>query len=254
MPLTLMLEGRAALVTGASRGIGKAVALILAQAGADVMVAAGARRDDASDVARHVEQMGRRAGVVLGDLADPRTAEAYVEACGKAFGRLDILVNNAGVWEESAIGDMNADFLERTLRVNLESAFLLCRHAVPLLRNSPAGRIVNVSSTASLMGEPLHSAYAASKGALDALTRSLAVELGPERITVNSVAPGWTRTEMTEVDLAGEIGRKLLAEIPMRKVAEAEDVAYAVAYLASDWAGHVTGVTLPIEGAYRIRR
>jgi len=254
MPLTLMLEGRAALVTGGSRGIGKAIALTLAQAGADILVAAGSRKDDAMAVARAVEQMGCRADVVLGDLASPRTPEAYVRACERTFGRLDILVNNAGIWEESAIGDMTPDFLERTLRVNLESAFLLCRHAVPLLRKSPAGRIVNVSSTASLLGEPLHSAYAASKGALDALTRSLAVELGPERITVNSVAPGWTRTEMTEEDLAGEIGRKLLAEIPMRKVAEAGDVAYAVAYLASDWAGHVTGVTLPIEGAYRIRR
>jgi len=254
MPLTLMLQGRVALVTGGSRGIGKAVALTLAQAGADIMVAAGSRKDDAEDVARTVEQMGCRSGVVLGDLSSPRTAEAYVDACAETLGRLDILVNNAGIWEGSAIDDMTPEALERTIRVNLESAFLLCRHAMPHLRKSPAGRIVNISSTASLLGEPLHSAYAASKGALDALTRSLAVELGPSRITVNSVAPGWTRTEMTEDDLAGEIGTKLLAEIPLRKVAEAEDVAYAVAYLASDWAGHVTGVTLPIEGAYRIRR
>jgi 3-oxoacyl-[acyl-carrier protein] reductase len=254
MSLDLSLEGRAALVTGGSRSIGKAVALMLARAGADVMVGAAARKQDALDVARTIEGMGRRGDTVIGDLGAPETAVTYVDACRDRFGRLDILVNNAGIWEESSIADLTPEFLERTLSINLKSAFHLCRSAVPLLEASPAGRIINISSTASLMGEPHHSPYAASKGALDALTRSLAVELGPSRITVNSVAPGWTRTEMTEAELATERGRELVATIPLRKVAEADDVAYAVLYLASDWAGHVTGVTLPVEGAYRIRR
>jgi 3-oxoacyl-[acyl-carrier protein] reductase len=104
------------------------------------------------------------------------------------------------------------------------------------------------------MGEPLHSPYAASKGGMDALTRSLAVELGPEGITVNSVAPGWTRTEMTDADLETEFGAKLISQIPLRRVAEPEDVAYAVCFLASPRARHISGVTLPVEGAYRIRR
>jgi 3-oxoacyl-[acyl-carrier protein] reductase len=254
MPLTLMLQGRTALVTGASRGIGKAIALLLGQAGADVLVAAASRKADAGAVARAIEQMGARAAVAVGDLTDPGTPAAYVEACRAAFGQLDILVNNAGIWEGDPIERMTPEGISRTLRINLEAAMLLCREAVPLLRASKAGRIINVSSTASLMGEPGHSDYAASKGGLDAFTRSLAVELGPHRITVNSVAPGWTTTEMTAEELETELGDRLRREIPLGKVATAEDVAYAAVYLASDWAGHVSGVTLPVEGAYRIRR
>jgi len=228
--------------------------LLLAEAGADVMVGAGTREEDARKVAQSIESMGRNAGCVVGDLSLPKVADSYVEACHSQLGHLDILVNNAGIWEEAAIEDLTPEILERMLGINLQSVFYLCRYAAPLLRSSSAGRIINVSSTASLMGEPLHSPYAASKGAVDSLTRSLAVELGPEGITVNSVAPGWTRTEMTEVDLQSELGRKLVGEIPLRKVAEAEDVARAVVYLASDWAGHINGVTLPVEGGYRIRR
>jgi len=254
MPLTLDLAGRVALVTGASRGIGRAVALTLAEAGADVMIGAASRKREAEQTAAELETRGRRAGVVLGDLTDPEVANAYVDACHRRFGRLDILVNNAGIWEESAIDVLAPGDLARMLSVNLESVFHLCRNAVPLLRRSPAGRIINMSSTASLLGEPLHSHYAASKGGLDALTRSLAVELGPARITVNSVAPGWTRTEMTDEELGTDRGKALLAEMPLGKIAESMDVAYAVAFLASDWAGHVSGVVLPVEGAYRIRR
>lgn len=252
--LNLDLSGRAALVTGGSRGIGKAICLLLAEAGADVMVGAGSREQNAREVAQSIESLGQKAGYVIGDLSDPGVADSYVEACHSRLGHLDILVNNAGIWEEVAIEDLTPEILERTLGINLKSVFYLCRYAAPLLRSSAAGRIINVSSTASLMGEPLHSPYAASKGALDSLTRSLAVELGPEGITVNSIAPGWTRTEMTDADLQSELGKKLISEIPLRKVATPEDVALAVAYLASDWAGHINGITLPVEGGYRIRR
>jgi 3-oxoacyl-[acyl-carrier protein] reductase len=247
------LEGRVALVTGGSRGIGRAVALELGRAGADVVVGA-TRQERAEAVAEEVRRLGRRAGTVIGDLSDPAAAEAYVRGTAEQMGGLDILVNNAGIWEEAAADAVTPQVLHRTMSVNLAAVFFLCRHAVPHLRKSPGGRIVNVSSTASLMGEPLHSPYAASKGGMDALTRSLAVELGPEGITVNSVAPGWTRTEMAEADLATEFGKKLVASIPTRRVAEPEDVAYAVCFFASDRARHINGVTLPVEGAYRIRR
>jgi len=254
MSLELSLTGRIALVTGASRGIGRAVALALGRAGARVMVAAGTARARAEATASEVRAAGAEASVVTGDLAGVRTPEAYVAACRRAFGGLDILVNNAGIWEEAAIADVTPEALERTLAVNLKAALLLCRHAAPLLAASGAGRIVNVSSTASLLGEPLHSVYAASKGALDAMTRSLAVELGPSGITVNSVAPGWTATDMVEDELETEAGRALVASIPLRKIATAGDVALAVAFLASDWAGHINGVVLPVEGGYRLRR
>jgi 3-oxoacyl-[acyl-carrier protein] reductase len=254
MTLELSLAGRIALVTGASRGIGRAAAIALGRAGARVMVAAGTARDLAESTASAVRAAGAESSVVVGDLSDPRTPEQYVEACRRAFGGLDILVNNAGIWEEGAIGDVTPEAVERTLAVNLKAALLLCRHAAPLLAGSAAGRIVNVSSTASLLGEPLHAAYAASKGGLDAMTRSLAVELGPSGITVNAVAPGWTATDMVSGELESEAGRALVTSIPLRKIATADDVALAIVFLASDWAGHVNGVVLPVEGGYRIRR
>jgi NAD(P)-dependent dehydrogenase (short-subunit alcohol dehydrogenase family) len=254
MSLTIDLSGRSALVTGGSRGIGRAVAVTLGRGGANVVV--GGTRETARlrEVVRELRDLGSRAFPVTGDLGLEETATRYVEVCRDELGGLDILVNNAGIWEETEIDGLTPAHLERTLRLNLSSVFLLCRHAVPLLKGSEAGRIINISSTASLLGEPLHAPYAASKGGLDALTRSLAVELGPFGVTVNSVAPGWTRTEMTEADLGSDRGKRLVAEMPLRKVAEPEDVAHAVAYLASDWGGHVTGVTLPVEGGYRYRR
>ena len=254
MSLELDLTGRVAVVTGGSRGIGRATALTLAEAGADVLVAARSNAARAREVVADIERLGRRAATVLGDLTDPTTPGRTVQACMEHFGRLDILVNNAGIWEKGAIEEVTPESLERTFRVNLEPAFLLCAAAVPLLKESRAGRIVNISSTASLLGEPFHSPYAASKAALDGLTRSLAVELGPHRITVNSVAPGWTETDMTVDELQTGTGRRLVESIPLRKPATAQDIAYAVAFLASDWAGHISGVTLPVEGAYRIRR
>ncbi len=254
MGLVMDLKDRVALVTGGSRGIGRAVALALAEAGADVVVGASKPGERLDQTRQDIERLDRRAAAAVGDLSRPEVPDMYVRTCMDQFGRLDILVNNAGIWEEAAIDELTPEFLHRTISLNLGAAFLLCSAATPLLRESPAGRIVNISSTASLMGEPMHSAYAASKGGLDALTRSLAVELGPAGITVNSVAPGWTVTDMTAEELETDAGRELTASIPLGKVARVEDVAYAVAYLASDWAGHVSGVTLPVEGAYRIRR
>ena len=258
MTLKLDLSGRAALVTGGSRGIGRAIALALGGAGASVAVG-GRDEDQLAETAAQVKACDGRpadAGVVTvrGDLSDPAGADAYVRAAAESFGRLDIVVANAGIWEEDGIDKLTPEFVRRLLAVNLEAAMYLCRAAAPWVRRSPAGRIVTISSTASLMGEPHHSTYAASKGGLDAFTRSLAVELGPEGITVNSVAPGWTRTEMAEDALQTDAGRAVVESIPLKKVATPEDVAYAVAYLCSDWAGHISGVTLPVEGAYRIRR
>lgn len=254
MTLELDLTGRSALVTGGSRGIGAAVCAALARAGAAVTIGTHRAPARAEAVAAAIRAEGGRAAIVGGDLTEDRTPAAYVAAAREAFGTLDILVNNAGIWEEAAIDALTPEALDRVLGVNLRPVVGLCREAAALLRRSPAGRIVNVSSTASLLGEPFHAHYAASKGALDALTRSLAVELGPSGITVNSVAPGWTRTEMTEADLETPAGRALVESIPLRKVAAAEDVASAVVFLASDLAGHINGVTLPVEGGYRLRR
>ncbi len=245
MHLELSLADRVALVTGGTRGIGSAIAGRLSQAGCRVVVGSTRKPDG---------PLPDRMTGVHGDLADRETPARYVAACHERHGRLDILVNNAGLWEGTAADVMDPEILRRTLAVNLESAMVLTREALPLLRGSRAGRIINISSTASLTGEPGYANYAASKGGLDAYTRSLAVELGPENITANGVAPGWTETEMSAAALMTPAGRRVVESVPLRKVAVPDDIAYAVVFLASDWAGHISGVTLPVDGAFRFRR
>lgn len=254
MSLQIDLTGKAALVTGASRGIGREIARMLAEAGAAVAVNYHRRRPDAESLVREITGAGGRAIPLQADVSSDEQAARLVRRARSAFGRLDILVNNAGIWEEASIDRLTPRALERTLATNLKSAVYCCRAAAPILRKSRAGRIINITSTAAILGEPLHSHYAASKGALEAFTKSLAVELARWRITVNSVAPGWTLTEMTERALRTAKGRTLLREIPLRKVATSREIAAVVAFLASGHASHTTGVMIPVDGGYRIRR
>jgi 3-oxoacyl-[acyl-carrier protein] reductase len=254
MAFMIDLRGKAALVTGGSRGIGREIAIELAAAGAAVAVNYRRSRREAESVVREITAAGGRAIPIKADVSSPADATALLRSARSAFGRLDILVNNAGIWEEASIERMTPRDLERTLAVNLKGVVYCCRAAVPALRASRTGRIINISSTAALLGEPLHSHYAASKGGLEALTKSLAVELGRWRITSNSVAPGWTVTDMTVRELRTAKGKKLLREIPLRKVATPPEVAAAVVFLASDLSSHITGVMIPVDGGYRIRR
>lgn len=254
MAYTIDLSERVALVTGGSRGIGAAVAKMLAEARAAVVIGCTSESKTAIGLRNRLRGMGVPAELVAGDLSKPETARAYIDFVREQFGQLDILVNNAGVWKGDPIDELRPELLTEVMNVNLMSVFDLCRDAVPLLRESSQARIVNISSTASLMGEPSYSPYAASKAGLDGLTRSLAVELGPFGITVNSVAPGWTETDMTTEELKTEAGKALIESIPLKKVATPEDVANAVLFCASKMAGHISGVTIPVEGAYRIRR
>jgi 3-oxoacyl-[acyl-carrier protein] reductase len=254
MPVTIDLSGRVALVTGSSRGIGRVCARLLAEAGAAVVVNCRNSVELAEAVAEEIVAGGGRAVVAAGDLSDPTAARAVVDRAVSAFGTIDILVNNAGKWTGAPIEEMSDTLIGESFGTNLASAFYVTREVVPLMKKVGWGRIVNLSSTASLMGEPEHSNYAATKAGLDGFTRSLAVELGPHGITVNAVAPGWTVTEMSAGRLTGDFLARLTAEIPRRQVGQPADVAWTVLFLASEGAHHVTGATIPVEGGYRLRR
>jgi 3-oxoacyl-[acyl-carrier protein] reductase len=247
--LGLNLRGRVAVVTGGSRGIGRAVVGRLAEAGADVVI--NYVRDEAAalEALRAAELYGVRAAVFRGDVSRVAEAEALALEASERFGRIDLLVCNAGLWEGAAVEEMSEELWSRALDTNLKGTWAICRAAVPLMKRRKFGRIVIVSSTAGQRGEAFYSNYAASKGGQISLTKSLAVELAPYGINVNAVAPGWVLTEMTAEALAeGDARRAAEASIPLGRVAEPDDVARPVVFLCSDWARHITGEVLNVNG------
>lgn len=248
MAVTIDLSSRVALVTGGSRGIGRATAELLATAGARVAVSY--RRGDgaAEGFVRETRAAGGEALALAGDLARPDEARQLVRDVLAAWGRLDVLVNNAGIWEEDEAGAGDLDAWDRTFAVNARGAFVLTDAAIPAIERE-GGTIVFVSSTAGQRGEARHSAYAASKGALISYTKSLAAELGPRGIRVNCVAPGWVETEMTEAVLSDPVRRREIEQsIPTGRVARPGDVAGAILFLVSDLARHVQGEILNVNG------
>jgi 3-oxoacyl-[acyl-carrier protein] reductase len=248
-------RGRAVLVTGASRGIGAAVAQEFAAAGDRVAVHYGARRDAAQEVAAALPGDGH---VVVGaDLADPEAVRAMVAKAAEGLGGLDVLVNNAGVFTPHPITETTYEEWQRawheTLAVNLVGAANAAWCVVPHMIEAGGGRIVNVSSRGAFRGEPRSPAYGASKAALVAFGQSLARALGPHRIAVTTVAPGWTDTDMAADTLAGPRGDDIRAESPLGRVATPTDVARAVLYLASPEAEFASGTVLDVNGASFLR-
>lgn len=243
----ISLAGRTALVSGASRGIGRATALLLAQAGADVALTCHSRRDDADAVAAEIRRLGRRAWVETGDHGDPAEVERIFDAVAAQLGPLDIFVGNAGVWppEDLAVEQMPDTRWVGTMRANLDAIFYTTRAALKRMR-SP-GRVVLVGSTAGQRGEAYHADYAATKGAMIAFVKSLCVECAPG-VTVNCVAPGWVDTEMCREAFAAGGRERIEAGIPLRRVAAPEDVAGPILFLCSDLARHVTGEILNVNG------
>ncbi len=243
----IALNGRTALVTGGSRGIGRAVALLLAQAGADVAVTCHSRRAEADAVAAEVRALGRRAAVLTGDLGDPAVATRVVAEAADALGGLDCFIGNAGIWppEDVPLADMTDARWSGTMRANLDAIFYTTRAALQRLRTP--GRVVLIGSTAGQRGEAYHADYAATKGAMIALVKSLCVEAAPG-VTVNCVAPGWVDTEMCREAFADGGRERIAATIPLHRVATPEDVAGPVVFLCSDLARHITGEILNVNG------
>jgi 3-oxoacyl-[acyl-carrier protein] reductase len=247
--IDLDLKGRVALITGGSRGIGRALALRLARAGAHVVI--NYLRDEAAaaEVVRLSVEAGVRALSARADVARTEEAEELVRATLSEFGRLDVLVCNAGVWEGAALEQMSEELWERALETNLKGTWAVCRAATPWMKREGFGRILIVSSTAGQRGEAFYSNYAASKGGQLAFAKSLAVELAPHGINVNALAPGWVETEMTVEALSEASAReKALREIPLGRIATPDDIALPALFLCSGWARHLTGAVLSVNG------
>ena len=245
---TVDLTSRVALITGASRGIGRAAAALLAGAGARVAVHYARDEAAAASAVGQIREAGGEARAFGADLADPAAARHLVAEAAAAWGRLDILVNNAGVWPANPAGSGDLEAWDRAFAVNTRGAFVATDAAIPHLEKT-GGAIVFVSSTAGQRGEAGHSAYAASKGALISYTKSLASELGPRGIRVNCVAPGWVDTEMSALPLSDPRARREIeAAIPIGRIASAEDIAGPILFLVSDLARHVQGEVLNVNG------
>jgi 3-oxoacyl-[acyl-carrier protein] reductase len=245
----LSLRGRVALVTGGSRGIGRATVQRLAELGANVAVNYARDEQAAALVVREVEELGVKALAVRADVSRLEEAEKAVSETLEEFGKLDILVCNAGIWEGAPVEEISEELWDRVLDINLKGTWTMCRAAVPSMKRQKSGRIVIVSSTAGQRGEANVSNYAASKGGQISFTKSLATELAAQGITVNSVAPGWVETEMNTGVFADESYRQSIEKtIPLGRIASADDIAHAIVFLCTDWARHITGEVLNVNG------
>ena len=239
-------ENRVALVTGASRGIGEAIARRLAAEGATVLAAARSA-DALAKVVSEIEASGGKASAVALDLADPASIDAAVKAALAAHGEIPVLVNNAGVTEDNLILRMSRDSWDRVLATNLTGVFLLTQAVVKSMVRKRYGRIVNVTSVVGLMGNAGQANYAASKAGLVGFTMSVARELASRNITCNAIAPGFIATAMTE-KMTEAARQALSAQIPLERLGTADDVAAAAAFLASDEAAYVTGTVVNVSG------
>jgi 3-oxoacyl-[acyl-carrier protein] reductase len=246
--ISIDLTGKRAVVTGGSRGVGRATAMMLAQAGASVGISYHSRHADAEEVVSRIRESGGRAWAEPGDLADPASAKQLAERARAEFGGLDIFVGNAGIWppDDVAVADMTDEQWRRTLAVNLDSTFYTTREAARIVADG--GSIVLISSTAGQRGEAGHADYAATKGAIISMVKGIAVELAQRQVTVNCVAPGWIDTEMAAPPYAGGGRARIEAGIPLGRVASADDIAAPVVFLCSHLARHITGEILNVNG------
>jgi 3-oxoacyl-[acyl-carrier protein] reductase len=244
----LDLTGKTAVVTGGSRGVGRATALLLAEAGASVGIGYRSREEEAMDTVRAMQPFGGKAWAQAGDLGDPAQARALFERADAEFDGLDIFVGNHGIWppDDVPIWEMSDAQWRKVMDANLDSIFYTTREAAKRIRDH--GRIVLVSSTAGQRGEAFHVDYAASKGALISMVKGLCVELGARGITVNCVAPGWIDTEMA-LPAYGEGRREAIAaSIPLGRIPPPEDIAGPIVFLCSRLSRHITGETLNVNG------
>ncbi len=249
----MLLEGKNAIVTGGSQGIGTAASLELAKEGANVCLTYRRHADEAKAVAREIEKMGRRAVCVACDIAVFTEAEAAVKSALEAFGRVDILVNNAGMNWDGVCWKMTEEQWDRVIAVNLKGYFNFTRQVAPLFKDQKSGKIINVTSINGLRGKFGQTNYSASKAGIIGFTKALAKELGAFNVNVNAVAPGLIETAMLrDSEARDKIVDMAMAEMALRRVGQPEDLAAVIAFLASDKARHITGEVIKVDGGQYI--
>ena len=254
MSAGLPLEGKIAIVTGAGRGgrgIGRGIALVLAQAGADIAITARTNIADAEAVAEAVTELGRRALPIQCDVSDAASVESLFESAQQAWGKVDILVNNAGLTKDGLLLRMSEEAWDSVLDANLKGTFLCTRAAAKRMIKQRSGRIINITSIMGQIGNPGQANYSASKAGIIGFTRTIARELGSRNITVNAVAPGFIDTQMTDA-IGDELRESTRAKIPLGRLGTPEDVGAVVAFLASDAAAYITGQTLTVDGGMTV--
>lgn len=243
----MLLEGKTAIVTGASGGIGKAVAIALAKEGAAVAVHFHGNEEKALLVKKEIEEAGGKAEIFRANVADFEECNALVKAVAKTFGSIDILVNNAGITRDNLVMKMNDEEFDAVYETNLKGVFHTIHHTSRYFLKQKSGRIINISSVSGITGNAGQANYCAAKAGVIGLTKSVARELSSRGITANVVAPGMIETDMTK-DLPDTVKENMFHNIPLGRIGKPEEIAAAVAFLASEEAGYITGQVLAVDG------
>jgi 3-oxoacyl-[acyl-carrier protein] reductase len=243
----MKLTGKTALVTGGSRGIGKAIVWALAREGARVAFTFNSNQEAADALVKELQLDQKDAIAFKADAADNTRANEVVDAVVEKWGQLDVLVNNAGIIKDGLLAAMSEESWTSVINTNLNSVYFYCHAAIRPMMSARKGRVINISSVASHFGNPGQTNYAATKGGIEGFTRCLAKEVGRRGITVNAVAPGFISTDMTEA-IRNAAGSEITKQVAVRRLGEPDDIAEAVCYLASDGASYVTGHVLTVDG------
>ncbi|AEB74732.1 3-ketoacyl-ACP reductase [Clostridium botulinum] len=247
----IMLTGKNAIVTGSSRGIGKAIAIKLAELGANVVLNYRSDINSVNEVVKEIESKGVKAVAIQGDISKFEDAKKIVDEAIEKLGSIDILVNNAGITKDTLLMRMKEEEFDKVVEVNLKGVFNCTKHVVPIMMKQRSGKIINISSVVGLSGNSGQSNYAAAKAGIIGFTKSVAKEIASRGITVNAVAPGFIATDMTDV-LSDKVKENIKNNIPLKRVGDAKDIANTVAFLSSDMASYITGQVISVDGGMHI--